>query len=276
MRAAHLDPRLHLQAGPIDLVIEAWGDQLAYDRARAVFPDILPGLVRELPLLKAPVHAGTSDPAGPVARRMVAATRPYAPRFLTPMAAVAGAVADHVLSAMASPALERAYVNNGGDIAVRVTRTSLIAGLVAELDRPALFGRIAIEPGMGVGGLATSGRGGRSFSLGIADAVTILAADAATADAAATMVANAVDIDHPAVRRAPASSRKDDSDLGDRLVTVGLGDLPARLVDEALDRGAREATALMALGRIKGAVLVLRGRHRVVGAAPMLEQEREE
>ena len=66
-------------------------------------------------------------------------------------------------------------------------------------------------------GVATSGWRGRSFSLGIADAVTVLAATAAAADAAATIIANAVDLPgHPAIARRPASELEDDSDLGDR------------------------------------------------------------
>ena len=59
-------------------------------------------------------------------------------------------------------------------------------------------------------GIATSGWRGRSFSLGIADAVTVLAATAAEADAAATVIANAVDLPgHPAIdtRAGAASSR---------------------------------------------------------------------
>ncbi|WP_204349766.1 hypothetical protein, partial [Klebsiella pneumoniae] len=79
--------------------------------------------------------------------------------------------------------------------------------------------------GDGIGGIATSGAQGRSFSLGIADSVTVLARDAASADAAATLIANAVDLDHPAIRRRPARNLDPDSDLGDRLVTVGVGDL---------------------------------------------------
>ena len=73
-------------------------------------------------------------------------------------------------------------------------------------------------------GVATSGRHGRSFSLGIADAVTVLARTASQADAAATIIANAVDLPgHPAVRRMPANELQPDSDLGARPVTRDVG-----------------------------------------------------
>jgi uncharacterized protein len=115
-----------------------------------------------------------------------------------------------------------------------------------------------------VRGIATSGWNGRSFSLGIADAATVLARSAAQADAAATLVANAVDVDDPAVRRAPARTLDPDSDLGARLVTVEVGPLAPEAIAAALDRGAEKAQQLRRAGRIIAAVLLLRGEIRVV------------
>jgi ApbE superfamily uncharacterized protein (UPF0280 family) len=89
-----------------------------------------------------------------------------------------------------------------------------------------------------VRGIATSGWRGRSQSLGIADAVTVLARTAAAADAAATLVANAVDIEHPSIRRLPARDVKHDSDLGERLVTVAVEPLPATAIARALSSAA--------------------------------------
>src|SRR5690606_2528801 len=99
---------------------------------------------------------------------------------------------------------------------------------------------------------------------GIADAVTIVARTAAAADAAATLVANAVDVAHPAVRRLPASSVRDDSDLGERLVTVDVAALPADVVDRALDTGAAFARRCIEAGEIVQAMLSLQGRSRIV------------
>jgi ApbE superfamily uncharacterized protein (UPF0280 family) len=202
---------------------------------------------------------------------MYRACLPFSDCCITPMAAVAGAVADAVLAAMVrGRALSRAFVNNGGDIAFHLAAgQSLDCGLVTELAHPALDGVVRLTADRPSRGLATSGRackgsGGRSFSLGIADSVTILAATAAQADAAATIVGNAVDLPgHASVDRLPARDIDPDSDLGDRLVTVGLGNLPAACIDTALDTGAATAWDLIRAGLIHGAVLALRGQVRV-------------
>ncbi len=266
--------RLHLSDGPIDVVLRAWGTPAAVRAAEAaaaaLFPSILPGLVAELTELRRPMSE-TPHVTHPIARRMVAACMPFAPIFLTPMAAVAGAVADALLAAMRDAApLRRAYVNDGGDIAVHVAPGETLAiGLADDPLRLALQGGLRITAGSGIGGVATSGRHGRSFSLGIADAVTVLARDAATADAAATLIANAVDCDSPVVRRAPAVSLDPDSDLGERLVTVDVGPLSEAERDRALEAGLARAEAFRGKGRIIGAALRLGGALRVSGLAAL-------
>ena len=111
--------RLHLSDGPIDLIVEAFGDReqvaIAYEVARARFVGILEELCRELPLLRQSIGKDSRAPDGIIARRMADAVAPYASRcFITPMAAVAGAVAEEILAVMTSSAsLTRAYVNNG-------------------------------------------------------------------------------------------------------------------------------------------------------------------
>jgi ApbE superfamily uncharacterized protein (UPF0280 family) len=251
----------------------------AFAQAAATFPTVLPDLCAELPCLRTPLPS--LPPERKVAGHMHAACAPFADRFITPMAAVAGAVADHVLAAMCrGRSLDRAYVNNGGDIAFHLAPgQSLRCGLVADLAAPTLDGIFelrAIHParGLATSGRACKGRGGRSFSLGIADAVTVLAHTAAQADAAATVIGNAVDLPgHPAILRRPASQIDPDSDLGARLVTVDLGVLTRDETAAALDAGARAADAALAAGLILGATLALRGQMRVRGIAiPILEQ----
>ncbi len=199
---------------------------------------------------------------------MHAACLPFAGQTITPMAAVAGAVADHVLAAMTAAApLDRAFVNNRGDIAFHLAPgQTLRCGLVADVAAPALGGVFLLHHAQPSRGLATSGRacrgqGGRSFSLGIADAVTVLARTAAEADAAATVIGNAVDLPgHPAIDRRPADTIDPDSDLGGRLVTWGLGPLSPHEVAKALDAGRAVAEGLRRAGLIDGAVLALRGQ----------------
>lgn len=259
------DGRLHLQHGPIDLIIEAFGapDEVerGYGQAITRFGDILPRLVDELPILRRPVGEACPLLQGPVARRMADAVWPHRDVFITPMAAVAGAVADEMLQALVrGRALDKAYVNDGGDIAFHLAPGhELRAGIfVAALD-----GMVRLTADRPVRGIATSGWGGRSFSLGIADSVTVLAATAAAADAAATLIANAVNVDHPTVERQPARDLDPDSDLGDLPVTVAVGGLPRALIDEALGCGANEAHRLRVAGHIDCAALSLQGRWRL-------------
>jgi ApbE superfamily uncharacterized protein (UPF0280 family) len=268
--------RLHLQHGPIDLIIEAWGGQAevadAYRRAWERFQPLLDELVAELPTLRRPLDDALPGPASPVGRRMAAAVRPFAERFITPMAAVAGAVADEICGVMVAGAdLRRVYVNDGGDIALHLSPGETFdVGLVPVPHRPALLGRMTVRAHDPVRGVATSGRHGRSFSLGIADAVTVLAADAARADAAATLIANAVDLPgHPAIERKPASELEPDNDLGSRLVTTGVGPLRADEVARALAAGVEEAEQMRAGGLLTAAVLCLHDQVATV-ASPVL------
>lgn len=260
--------RLHLRHGPIDLIVEAFGGPrevaAAYRQAAARFQTILDELVSELPALRQP--AGDAAVSGPTARRMEAAVTPHRPAFITPMAAVAGAVADEILSAMLhGRELARAYVNNGGDIALHLSAGErFAAGLVSRLTRGKPDGVCHITSDMPVRGIATSGRDGRSLSLGIADSVTVLARNAAMADAAATLIGNAVNIEHPAVRRAPAITLDPDSDLGNLAVTVAVGSLESTAVKAALGAGAACACKMQTAGLIYGAVLLLDGSYRVV------------
>lgn len=262
--------RLHLQYGPIDLIIEAFGAPAevarAYAQAQAAFPEILPGLVRELGVLRQAVTSRTTV-TGVVAQRMVQAVSRHLPEFITPMAAVAGAVADDLLgSLIAGRDLSRAYVNNGGDIAIYLAEgTRFDIGVVTRNAARVPDALAVVTDRERCRGVATSGRGGRSFSLGIADAVTVLAPDAASADAAATIIGNAVNLDHPAIRRAPASSLDPDSDLGDRLVTVAVDTLPWSSVADALDRGTSVAASLLHDGLIDGACLSLQGVSQITG-----------
>ncbi|GJD62092.1 UPF0280 family protein [Methylobacterium frigidaeris] len=266
------DGRLHLQHGPIDLVLRAYGAEAAVAEAHRAavgrFSTILGELVGELPELRKAMSA-RPQVRGAVARRMVAACRPHK-EFITPMAAVAGAVADEILAAMCEAApLDKAFVNDGGDIALHLTEgETLTVGVAADFSRgpvPAMNGRVILSHADGIGGIATSGRQGRSFSLGLADSVTVLARDAAGADAAATLIANAVDLpDHPGVDRAPATDLDPDSDLGDRLVTVAVPALSTDAISDALEAGRRRAAAMRAAGLIRSVALMLQGRSVVL------------
>jgi uncharacterized protein len=266
--------RLHLQHGPIDLVIGAFGEKeeigAAYRQARSSFETVLSELVGELSHLRKPVRSPGWRPDGTIATRMTEAVWPHRQTFVTPMAAVAGAVADEVMAALtAGRQLDKAYINNSGDIAVHLTPgETLRLGIVSELYNLAVDGTAELTFDRPVRGVATSGWQGRSMSFGIADAVTVLAETAAAADVAATLIANSVNADDPAIERVPATVLDADSDLGERLVTSAVGELEPQTVSAALDAGHAVADRMVAGGLIAGAALFLRGKTRIIGTVP--------
>ena len=198
---------------------------------------------------------------------MARAVAPFRPDFITPMAAVAGAVAEAVLYALTGAGITRAYVNNGGDIALYLTGQEGLTCAIAGTG-----GQVFIRAADPSRGIATSGWRGRSWSLGIADSVTVLAKTASMADAAATMIANAVNLpEHPGISRRAAAEVQADSDLGHRLVTVGVSGLTMADVSLALDRGAAAARVYLARGLIDSAALFLQSDKRILGAIALKE-----
>ncbi len=258
--------RIHLHHGPIDLIIEAFGPgrNHAYTVATRRFQTVLEELVTELPLLRNSVCHGTRF-SGTIAKRMQRAVEPYFANFVTPMAAVAGAVADEILHHIKQvPDLDKAYVNNGGDVAFYLTEGQTIKAAMPALPQ----GIISLGNSTLCRGVATSGWSGRSYSLGIADSVSVVATNAAAADAAATMIANAVNIPgHPNIKRTPADELSPDSDLGDMEVTTYVGDLSIEEIEIALEDGAKTAQSYVDGNLIGGAVLQLKHLNRQVGAS---------
>jgi len=271
------DNRLHLQHGPIDIIAHVDAPEEVrkrlYTSASNRFSTVLVELVAEMDLLKQPWSADLPDPKGGIAQKMCFAVQ-GSDIFVTPMAAVAGAVADEVLEAMLyeaknpDPCLEeiqRMYVNNGGDIAFWLNAgESFSIGVVDNPGIPELNARVSLAYESPVRGIATSGWRGRSQSLGIADAVTVLAGSAAIADAAATLIANDVNVDYPGILKRPASEVKDESDLGMLPVTVDVPPLPVDQISEALKRGAQTAGNFIRTGKIEAAYLSLQKQTLVV------------
>lgn len=264
------DGRLHLQHGPIDLICEGWGSpeavQRGYRRAARRFATVLDELVAELPVLR----QDGGQPLGVIGARMARAVAPFRPAFITPMAAVAGAVAEEVLAALAADGLAKAYVNNGGDIALYLEPGQKLTCAVAS----SAAATLTLRAEDAARGIATSGWRGRSWSLGIADAVTVLARTAAMADAAATMIANAVDLPgHPAIARCAANALQADTDLGSQQVTTGVAPLSQTDIAAALDAGLAAADIFRARGLIEAAALFLQSETRVTGALMLPERE---
>lgn len=261
--------RLHLQHGPIDIITQAFGDDAevakAYEQGISFFATVLQDLVVDLAELNQPVNYPDKSNLTGVSGIMWKATRCFSgEHFVTPMAAVAGAVADQVKQAMlAGRQLDKLYVNNGGDISLYLAGDAkFVSGIVNVQDLPKLDALAQLDKEDNVGGLATSGWRGRSLSPGIADAVTVLADTAAMADVAATLIAGDVWVDSPAIKQAPATSLRDDTDLGHMLITEDVGALSHNEIKTALERGLKTARSFQSQGLIKGAYLALQGETR--------------
>lgn len=266
--------RLHLQHGPIDLIIGAEGERAdvarAYRQADMAFGGLLERLVAELPALRTAYHPACVF-TDPLAQKMAAAVAPFASVFVTPMAAVAGCIADEVCTKMVQNCdLKKAYVNNGGDIALYLNQgQSYCLGIVSDSDNPAIDMTARIENADPIRGIASSGWKGRSHSFGVADVVTVLASDSASADVAATLIANSVDPGHcPEVVRQPAQFLDPDTDLGQRLVTMNVEELSEIQISKALKQGEKTAKQYVDQGLIHACAISLQGHTCIVGHIP--------
>ncbi len=250
------DNRLFLNHGPIDIVLEAFGKDkpLAYEKAKKYFSTLLNELVLDMDLLKKEVvpHRNFNNK---ISQSMQNATEKFYPDFITPMAAVAGSVADNILNVLVKDTkLEKAYVNNGGDVSFYLTENQTVKSSLASI--PNIIAEIDYKDKSR--GIATSGWRGRSFSLGIADSVTVLADNAAMADAAATMIANSVNIkNHPSIIKKPAEEIYEDSDLKNLMVTVEVGDLKQSEIEDALRNGNEVGKTYLESGLINSALIEL-------------------
>ena len=271
------DNRLFLQHGPIDLILQVDASEeirtRLYSCAKKRFSTVLEELVAEMDLLKLPWSADQTAPIGKIAQKMFRAVS-NSGVLVTPMAAVAGAVADDMLGNMLFESqnsdscvdhISRMYVNNGGDIAFWLNLgESFSIGVVDNVEIPELNTKANLTYESPVRGIATSGWRGRSLSLGIADAVTVLAKSAANADVAATLIANDVNVDFPGIKKRSASEITDESDLGMIPVTVAVPTLPEDKVFFALEQGAKTAREFINSGKITAAYLSLQKQSLVI------------
>ena len=234
------DNKLFLRHGPINIVLEAIGidKDLAYQNVKEYFETILEQLVLDMDLLKKEVVFNRKF-NNKISQSMQDATEKFTPTFITPMAAVAGSIADNILRVLINDTnLEKAYVNNGGDVSFYLNENQTMKSSLAAI--PNMIAEIKYKDKSR--GIATSGWRGKSFSRGIADSVTVLADNAAMADAAATMIGNAVDIyNHPKIKKQPANEMYEDSDLKNLLITVEVGLLTKVEIKEALKNGYQTA-----------------------------------
>jgi ApbE superfamily uncharacterized protein (UPF0280 family) len=255
-----------VEYGPMSMMIHAFERgrplvHLAQEGARQAIK-VLEDLAKFLPLIKKKAQQIELDERFPdVVWRMVEATQRMGEPDLTPLAAVAGAASDVVADSMIQLGGTKIIVDNGGDIAIRLTEGEMVrVGVKTEINAKNPTYVIAIDASTGIGGVATSGLGGRSFAKWIASAVTILSASASLSDAAATVVGNFTNVDDPAITRALAEKIYPETDIAGEWVTIGVGDLSPEKIEEALNHGLLKADSLCGKGLIKGALIALKKR----------------
>jgi len=107
-----------------------------------------------------------------------------------PMAAVAGTIAEYVGRALIKKGCREVMVENGGDIFLQRTSDCLVAIFAGESPLSYRVGVRLRTAQMPLGICTSSGTVGHSLSFGKADSVTVIAASAALADAAATRLGN--------------------------------------------------------------------------------------
>jgi len=223
---------------------------------------VLEDLARFLPVLKKKSKSLEPKEAFPdVVRRMIDATKKMEEPDLTPLAAVAGTASDVVADFLFAKGGTKVIVDNGGDIAIRLREGEKAGvGVKTEIDAKQPAYLISIGSGMRVGGVATSGLGGRSFTKGIASAATILSETASVSDAAATVIGNFTNVEDANIARSLAEEIYPDTDIAGEWVTTGVGELSQEKVEQALNKGLSKAYSICQKGLIHGALIALQGR----------------
>jgi uncharacterized protein len=253
---------MFIEIGPASLVVEGQKDGRTFRFDRQTIEkrikEILDDIANFLPLLKQKAcRIRNTSHLPEVVRKMVEAAKLVDEATLTPMAAVAGAVSDEIKSFLKDLGLDMISVNNGGDISVHNKFGKALRIGIGDINagRGTAYS-LKIE-GLRDYGLATSGFGGRSFTLGVADIGTVVAETGAIADAAATFICNRTDVETKKVVRRRASEIDPLTDIPDELVTVSVGELDRGLVLKALENGIEAAHSLKKGNVIHDAIVIL-------------------
>lgn len=263
------DNAMLAQYGPMRLSIQAWdqdGPALALAAKAGEYSfSILPRIPNARELFRRG-NIPTGPLGDPLLEKMRDAASMAGQPDLGPMAAVAGAIAEEVALWLNEAGASKAIVENGGDIAVYLKEAeSVNVGVHTSLYSPEpkyslkLSGRVASLWGVA----SSSGLGGRGLSRGLADAAMCVAASPAVADACATALSNACDVDSPAVERALAEEISPGTDIPGLLVTTAIGPLTDEEIPTALNSAAAYAQNLVDRGVILGAFISLRGAVRL-------------
>ena len=198
----------------------------------------------------------------PLVLKMISSVVAIGDEDLTPMAAVAGTLADAVADFLFERGMTKVVVDNGGDVAIRADREEPVTvGIRPDVNDRAVSHVIGLDPDLRTHGVATSGLGGRSLTRGIASAATVVARTASLADAAATAVANASFLEDAQVWRRRAEELDPYTDIAGLDVTVRVGPLSEEKKSQALAQAIQKAEDLVRREVILGAFVAVQGVH---------------
>lgn len=270
--------------GPMRLVIGAWKEgqartEAALAAAETAF-DYLARIARFRKMLSLPAGRIQEKPEDEIARRMLRSVRRIGDADLTPMAAVAGTLADFVADGLLERGMTKVVVDNGGDVAVRLSgNESVTIGIRPDIRQQEISHVLRLDARLPSWGIATSGLGGRSFTRGIASAVTTISREASMADAAATAIANVCFVVDDRIVQVPAEDLDPNTDLMGIPVTVRVGSLSPEKVAMAVQNALLKAEALKKAGAIIGALIacqkifaVTEGFHELTISSPLCKR----
>lgn len=195
-----------------------------------------------------------------ILRSMIETARSTDEKKVTPMVAVAGTFSDLVADYLFEQGATKVMVNNGGDIAIRLNSGEATnVGLVPKIGASTFTHTFNIDSEDNIGGVATSGLGGRSFTLGVADSVTVFGQRCREADAAATLIANKVTVPHEGIKRVKAEELDPNTDIVGQMVTCEVPEFSKEQKIAALNNGKEFGKKLVDLGTIVGFVIFMQG-----------------
>ena len=258
------------ECGPMRLVIRAWkGNEPQIDLLREaaaksfMYLERIAGFRSEL---SRPFSDIKVQPQDDLAKEMLYSVEIIGDGDLTPMAAVAGTIADAVANWLFEQGVTKVIVDNGGDIAVRLAEgESVTVGVRPRVTSRHISHVITLDSGRSAWGVTTSGMGGRSLTRGIASAVTVLSTKASVADAAATAIANACFVKDDRIIQLPAEKIDPTSDLKDIPVTTEVGPLSSEKILAAINSARQKADDFSQKGIIDGAFIALGSVYEMTG-----------
>ena len=247
--------------GPMRIAIQAWDKKrpdlkMALKAAQFSFV-CLEQVAQHQEILKQQ-HGLMPKGLAPIPRTMVESGMATLEKDLTPMAAVAGSIADAVADWLFNRGMSRVIVNNGGDIAIRLAENETAnVGVRTKVESPAISYMVKLSSRFPSWGVNTSGLGGRSLTRGIASAVTAFAWTSSLADAAATSIANACFARDDAIVQVLAQEVDPHTDIRGLPVTVKIGKLKKSCISQAMDKALNKAEQYVEMGIIQGALIAV-------------------